>query len=493
MFITTAEVVKSECTAAQMKRYQTYSRNLTTDRDPKIFDDKMRDYLLSVAEKADLILEVNEYLDSIGYTASRYQYEQLKAQLLRFEGDVVKYRGKNPHFVSAKQGLMKEFSKLRLKPLKYKSKEDYINVCPKTDSHAGYSYIETGLKYKGEYLEAMHLTYPVEESKARQNKSWNKMILAGSRTQASGAYDEHDNMKQTNKFKAKTRLVNMVDIYQIYGELKFARPVQQSMALMPWYAGGKDDSEIHKEILNMAWNGGRWLTVDYSQYDQSIPAWLIYEAFDVVRAAFDNEGFDDELFRICVNDFIHKVFLGPDDELIESHHGIPSGSMFTQIIGSIINRLMISTYLNAKGFENYKMIIMGDDNFIITQRRIDKKNLSEYLKHNFNITMHADKGEEGIVNDGDFEFLSRRWRGDGVFREPKILISKLLFPERRREYKDLGPDVVVDAYIRSFPGGMRVILKDERLNKVRTLHEIKQLGGGKLVSGLLRYQLEYGY
>ena len=490
--IATAGRIRSEFTAAQMKRYLAYQGNLTTDRDSKIFDDKMRDNLVKVAKDASLVWKVNHYLDSIGYAASIYEYKQLEQQLLRYQEGTVPYKGKNPHFMSAKRDLMNEFSKLRLKALKYDTPEDYFKVCPKADAHAGFSWLVTGMRKKGEYLETLHVTYPIEEDLARKNKSWNKMIIAGARTQASGAYDEHNNMEETGKFDKKTRLVHMIDIYQVYGETKFARPIQEAMAKMPWYAGGKADNVIDACMRDMRKYGGYWLSIDYSKYDQSIPGWLIYEAFDVIRAAFDDEDFDDELFRICVNDFIHKVFMDGKGRLIEAHKGVPSGSMFTQIIDSIVNRLMVSTYLNTLNLRWYNMIIMGDDNVIFTPERINKAQLASYLKHNFDITVNEDKGGEGDYTD-NIEFLSRYWTPLGAYRNPIILISKLLYPEKHRNYKDAGPDIIIDAYIRTFPAGMMDLVSDERFRQAKTLQEIKQLGGGKLMSGLLRYQLEYEY
>lgn len=476
----------------QKKRLSCYYKQLSTDRFNTACDGRMVEALLSIANQPKIVEEEIDYLKRIQFSQAVYEYSQIEEQLIRFTLPDVASFYRNQHYRSTKFKWMIEFSTWNLKSLDYNRNAKIEDCVPRKDAHAGFSYILTGKKEKGQYLETLHQDYHEHECKARKEGSNNRPILIMTRTQGGGQYDDEGN--RTNKAKHKSRFISAIDIMQVMMEMKFAKPFQERMGRVKWYAGGKDDKAIANCIYSMRKRIKRyWKSIDYSKYDQSIPAWMIHDAFDLVKAAFKgDEYFDEELFKIVRNDFIHKVFLDPKRGCVESNKGVPSGSMFTQIIDTLCNILMIETYMRSIGVEDFEMMIMGDDNLIYVGEDIKMEALASYLKRNFGIEVNTDKFTEGTFDDPP-EFLSRVWTPEGVYRDPKEMIAKLVFPERFRDYKrnpQLSPWMIIDAYQMCFPRGM-IELVNPKLLQHRTADEMARLGEGKYHSGLMRYLIQY--
>ena len=101
---------------------------------------------------------------------------------------------------------------------------------------------------------------------------------------------------------------------------------------------------------------------DFANFDSSIPRWLIEEAFDMIKALFDFGLYApdangrvgkpyassslERLFDRMVEYFIETPFTTPSGEVLSKRHGVPSGSMFTNLIDTIISRMLL-TYLHG--------------------------------------------------------------------------------------------------------------------------------------------------
>lgn len=486
-----AEELVAGLQAPQKHRLRMFTGNLSTDKDPGVFDDKMFEYISEVVTDAKWVKDKLNYLNSIGWNQSKYDFSQIREQAKRFAEPNHSWFGWNENYRKAKERRIQEAEKFILKSLQFTGNGGIAEYLPREDTHAGWAYILTGKKQKGEYREGLLQCFEEEVRQAKEVGSFNKPILPGTRTQASNPFN--DDGSYNNDYRDKSRLVSMVDIYQVMAEVVFAKRLQTKFSSIPWYAGGKNDRIIMYYMSNWKREYQFWLSIDYSKFDQSISDWMIRDAFDVVRAAYKyDELFDDRLFDIVREDFINKVIVLGENEMYQSNKGVPSGSMFTQLIDSIVNRLMIDTYMLSVGIEDYQMMIMGDDNIIFTNKHIDAQHLSTYLGKNFGIEMNPDKCGEGRRSERqDPEFLSRKWTDQGVYRLPELLLAKLMFPERFRDYKsnpDLHPSMIVQCYIDSFPLGMEFISYKHR-RKALTQKDV--IGDGRWLTGLMRYRLLY--
>lgn len=499
MRLATAENIVERLPLAQARRLKQYRDNLNKPKNPQYFDDDLEGFLLSVCKDPERVKRVIHVCDTLDWNQSKYTPELFQAQLRRFSSSPGNYMGWTANFKKAKASLIAELKNWHLTPIKYSDSQDMIDRLPRKDTHAGWSWIITGDKTKGEYVENLFQTYHLEEAKAIEEGSFNKLILLGVRTQCSPPFDSFDGtltsktIQEVEELK-KSRVVSIIDIILIMAELKFSYNFQRKMSQTTWYSGGKDDP-THLHLIGRARERyQKWVSLDYSAFDQSIPQWLIYEAFDCVRAAFELSAEEEKLFRVVVNDFVHKVFVS-GDSLVESHKGVPSGSMFTQIIDSIVNRLMIITFMNYAGIDDYRMFIMGDDNLVFynCKEDIDLHQMSSYLLHNFSVVMNPRKVATGKSYYDDPVYLSRYWTRMGIFRHPNVLIAKMLYPERFRDYKkvkELHPCIIVSAYLDTFPLGMRQILDmDIFLDRSREVRD--KLGTSVWVSGYTRFKQLY--
>ena len=486
-------VSNSRLSAVVAKRFDGYVKGLQKPKTKKRFDDRVYRLLCEKTHNLSLVQDTKNYLDGMGYSQGLYDYKFIDAQISNFQEEEIPSRLWNRSLRKAVETVTAECRKANLTSLKYKSTADIKDAIPRKDTHAGWSYIVTGKRHKGEYIEDLLESTQFEIAQAKKVGSFNKPILIGTRNQAGGAFDE--NGDRTGTWKMKPRLVSMIDIHQIMAETMFATPFTHWLSQQEWYAGGKDDTAINAIVQKYRAIGYHMLTVDYSKYDQSITSWMIHVAFDIIRESFHSDpNFDEELFHIIRMDFIHKVFIDGTGQLRYASHGVPSGSMFTQIVDSIVNRVMILTYANAKKVRIHAMIIMGDDNLIFSVEQIDTKDLAGYLKRMFNAVVNDDKCSYTKPH-GYPEFLSREWRPQGVYRKPEVLIMKAIYPENFRPYKqvaDLSPEQIIYAYYKTFPLGMAEIIDANELDRMRhkcTKGKIKK--AMQWMTGIERYRALY--
>jgi hypothetical protein len=417
----------------------------------------MLDLLFKYAKSNMKVESIRQYLndvrdeDGFSFSRSLRRYDSMREQFEEFLKPNHSPFHWSKTFQAAKGRLVREFSSMRLNALNPQCDADVEDLLPKRTTHSGFQFILTGLREKSRYMKIGVLKeWLAEENHARENGRFTYPILPGTRTQGSGAIDEESG-EFTGVCKHKTRIVMMIGIWQILTECRYARPLQDRLARSSWYAAGKMPNVQRTLIGNMRRNCNYWASLDYSHFDACVSAWLLREAFDVIKTAFVEV--DEELWDVIVNSFITKDVIMADGVYTVAK-GVPSGSMFTQIIDSVVNYLVIATYLNHCGL-SYDMFILGDDNLIFTKHAIDLMDLSSYIFKNFGMRISPDKSSQGKRMDCP-TFLSRQWRPTGEWRHPYVLIEKMLFPERFREYSRRGftPDDVFYAFYCVYPLGM---------------------------------------
>lgn len=498
--LVSAEILASSLSAGSKKRLYQYMKNLTksqglTNRnfDKQVFEMLQR-YVYDHREFDRQVEYLNGVTDKEGYLFSRNlkRFSMTEDAMQRFLAkDYTSFRW-NENYQSALEEMKAEFRKLRLHPLHYNNDDDIVEALPKLDTHSGYTWILSGRKQKGENMEEIYTKFQKCLESVMSKGSFGSPILLGFRTQCSGEYDDDGTMTQTCKHKL--RIVSMVDLLTIIGELMFSKPIQQYLAHVDYYAGGKDNYEISKIIGNWRMKYYRYLSIDYSSFDQTISSWLIEDAFSIIKSAFICNKEEDLIFKAVVHDFIHKDFI-LDGKIAHSDKGVPSGSMFTQIIDSIVNRLVITTYFKSIKCQA-DMMIMGDDNIIFTSSKVTLKELSSYVAKNFGLSVKTDdKSNEGSSRGSKgVKFLSRYWRWDGQWRHPNQLVSRLLYPERFRAYDELiGPQHVIFAFILTYGRGMEQLIDVRRFCADYPISKsfVYDKVGSRYLPGAMAYIREY--
>lgn len=465
-----AEFLYNSLSAGSKNRLTQYRKNLIVTRGgvpEEVLKDKEVEQMLKryVWDKQDFEEQVS-YLrhvsDKDGYPFSRNLkvYSSIEDAMTRFgDKDHTSFRW-NQNYQQSLETLRGIFRRAKLQYLVYNSDDDIEQALPKLDTHSGYFWIISGNKKKGDNMEGIHTIFQEELESALTTGTFNKPLLLGFRTQASGEYE--DDGEQTGKCKHKLRVVSMVDLVVIVAELIFAKPVQDFMATQNFYAGGKDATDISGIITNWKVKYDKFMSIDYSSFDQTISSWLIEDAFSVIREAFVLDERMGKLFDVVVHDFVHKDFV-LEEGILHSDKGVPSGSMFTQIIDTIVNVIVVLTYFNAIN-SKAEMIVMGDDNAIFTNDPHSIEDMADYIMKNFGLVVKTDdKSNEGSTKRDDVKFLSRYWRWDGQWRNSHQLLSRLLYPERFRNYStEVGPEHVIFAFILTYRLGMHELLDISR-------------------------------
>lgn len=145
-----------------------------------------------------------------------------------------------------------------------------------------------------------------------------------------------------------------------------------------------------------------WIfTGDWSKFDQSIPENLMLRAIDVILYPYTmgksySKNYAINFRRYFTENIINKMYKVHDGYYIKVKNGVPSGSLWTNMLDSVINYIVISEYCN-----NYKIehvVRVGGDDFVIGFNDSDVK-FSHKFKNNFLKKINKWFGMKGGVDD----------------------------------------------------------------------------------------------
>jgi hypothetical protein len=80
-----------------------------------------------------------------------------------------------------------------------------------------------------------------------------------------------------------------------------------------------------------------WLEADWKGFDTSVHSELLETAFAIIRSCFPSGADIDNFFIFIKNHFIYKEVVTPHGERYMFKGGIPSGNIWTSLVGSIVN------------------------------------------------------------------------------------------------------------------------------------------------------------
>jgi hypothetical protein len=144
----------------------------------------------------------------------------------------------------------------------------------------------------------------------------------------------------------KTRNVWGFGLDDILYEMRFYRPILEFQRKLPWRAALRKaddvDKAITKLILYAIERNFELLSIDFKDYDNSVKAKGHYWVFMKYFSSLFQEGFKAELYSIMWN-FTHIPIVTPDG-ILEGSHGIPSGSTFTNEVGSVWQHFVAQDY-----------------------------------------------------------------------------------------------------------------------------------------------------
>lgn len=496
-------MINHECStnelSGQLTKHVITAANRSFNRKPmNSFDDRVLAVLQQYEKTKGMVESTREYLNRIGFSYA-HNKQSLYDALENYRAPHAPSFQWNDNYKRAKQQVDDEMRKYMVrhagKVIEYRSESDLIDNTSNLKASAGVYGINNAGPKKLDNTGVLFAEFEQILTQARKNQTFDAIIMPAVRHQISGGFNADGSY--SNTFKQKTRLVHVVSFEVIAAETMFFKPIFDGYRQFPWYSTGKSSDQLEAQLRQQRDTHTYWTSIDYSQYDASLPDWLIRDAFDLLYEVINPmlAAQHRDLWKTLVQDFVVKTVIGEDGQTFILRHGVPSGSMFTNLIDSLCNYLMMLTYINSQGVlkEEVAINICGDDNLIFTNSPFDMEDFLSYVKHNFGVTGSADKCSHGTSRDDNPEYLSTVWTKQGRWRQPEELISKLLYPEYFRDYdrKGFSPLAVVLSYVLQYPTGMDEVLNlkqffEDNWRNFKDFADLAEHG-----TGVVRYIAKY--
>jgi hypothetical protein len=213
----------------------------------------------------------------------------------------------------------------------------------------------------------------------------------------SGATKHGENPKWRIIFQGSRVIANLEKMVQA--------PVLRALRGVKHFAawGGKYgvDAAITR-LLTQGW----CLSVDFQNFDASVPPAVIHCCFGVLHRMFGGTTPIHRLLAYLERQFVEGDLVTPW-RLIRRASGIPSGSVLTNLIGSMANMWMMAYSAHRLGFSIQDCEVQGDDGVYVFRNNfgvepIDLKELTDVLQADLGVAMHPDKQ---FYADNEVHFL----------------------------------------------------------------------------------------
>jgi hypothetical protein len=212
-------------------------------------------------------------------------------------------------------------------------------------------------------------------------------------------------MFERTQEQGKTRIVWGIALGQILIEAPFFFPLLDRMSDSIWLSAllGPEavDIAMDRLIKYAILNDLLIVTVDFSRFDTTIKGSLMDCSWEIVRNFFQPSYW--ESISEIEYEFRNVGIVCPDG-MVSGEHGIPSGSMFTNIIGSISHAVAaLST-----GFIDIQLSqILGDDGVHLVRSEY----VDTFLESFEELGMTVNK-EKSLVSDNHSIFLQKLFHPD---------------------------------------------------------------------------------
>lgn len=228
----------------------------------------------------------------------------------------------------------------------------------------------------------------------------------------------------------KTRLVYGYPYVDVIQENRYFTPLFDKLAVQPCFAGFRGPDAVNTSMTELIHEASRLgyvcVSGDIENFDNSVGYDLQKCAFDEIAKYFQ-PNYHPEIEEIFER-FNSKPLITPDS-LWNGSHGIPSGSNFTGVVGSLVNRMVNQQPLEFSQF-------LGDDFGSITS---DVEQIfGNYTQ--FNLKLNRDKT---LVKPSSFVYLQRQHDIDyivdgeckGIYPTWRAL-NRLIHPESFSNFND---------------------------------------------------------
>ncbi|ABB04855.1 putative RNA dependent RNA polymerse [Raphanus sativus cryptic virus 2] len=193
---------------------------------------------------------------------------------------------------------------------------------------------------------------------------------------------------------------------------------------------------------------------DWSGFDASVQEWEIRFAFQCLESQLIfPSNVEAQIWRFIVELFIYRKIAAPNGTLFLKTLGIPSGSCFTNMIGSVVNYVRIQYMFKKLTDDFVEAYTHGDDSLaaVSTAQYIPLEKfgpICEPFMWSIN-TLKSEVSREGRLTT----FLSRSIRDKQNYRDEFVCLRMLVYPEYEVEDGSISAlrakSIYVDAGIHS--------------------------------------------
>lgn len=173
------------------------------------------------------------------------------------------------------------------------------------------------------------------------------------------------------------------------------------------------------------------LCMDYSGFDGSLSGLLINSGFSILRGMLDLGPELDRQWKAVVAYFITSPILCPDQRVYYGRrHGVPSGSMFTQMIDTVCNMIIIEYVALRLNAEIGHYYVVGDDSIVQLFTDVTLTQIVDAASE-LGIRVNPTKSELLYAPTGaDIHFLGHTYANGLPERAVSESFQRLLTPER---------------------------------------------------------------
>lgn len=238
----------------------------------------------------------------------------------------------------------------------------------------------------------------------------------------------------------KTRLVWGYPLSMTLLEARFASPlIERFLKLETPMAFGHRKMDLWARMTSLMRNESI-LALDYSGFDSTCTPELITMAFTVLGTWFTAEEKKALGWETIIHYFIHTPILMPDGWVYKKHVGIPSGSFFTQLVGSIINYFAAMYVSHGLGWD-VEVLVLGDDSLIAVKGDVDwslckrlgytKKVFISVVFGELELKVNASKTRWYFGRSREaVHFLGHVWSRGFPHRDKQDIVRRAVYPER---------------------------------------------------------------
>lgn len=238
----------------------------------------------------------------------------------------------------------------------------------------------------------------------------------------------------------KTRNVWGFPVIDTLNEMMYYSPLLSFQKKMDYRSVLLEPKQVDRQItklINRALSENKQIiSIDFTAYDTTVKSQLQKISFDYIRSLFQNK-YHDDLFYI--EERFNTIGIVTPSGVLNGSHGIPSGSTFTNEVGSINQAILITSlpYINLDDIQ-----VQGDDGVYL----VPKDKSEDVFNHleSFGLAVNKDKS---YVSDNYTIFLQNLYHKDyekdgvisGIYPVYRAL-NRILYQERWSNFEDFGID-----------------------------------------------------